>query len=717
LNFENKSNISNATLTSKVSLEGVFNPSAKVSSAALDLYKQGANVVSAFSNKIGDNNSVTSKNVYIDDKIKFALSNPVKFMDLDLYEFVNVKQGAKIKNLNVTNIANVIMTSRKGIDDVLVKGKTDTNENEASKQLFDFLIQSNNLSIDRLNSLDYYTPIPVSGFLNTLSISTDFTLSSKFLSENLIARVDLFTKENPDVVEETLKFNLKTNDYLEAYYAELSPISLFSTKNIFDSESHRISLKASCSAYDNKILSYNLYVKNMLNSDKNFSFLANIREYEEFIDLRASQEAYFLCYRAKPITLAGEANIFADSIVVNDKNFASLSSIEGQFFNVVQNDLNSINIHLELNKQVKFSSVKIYKRNVTNSPYNDYKVFLNYSSDNSIIFNFQDVDVITGNFYEYYAELLDSNDNIIKITRPQIIEIRHINLNSHQVVIDNLNSSNGNVQFSINTKKIKSDTQYNFLKSSAEQFKITDDQSVTSLNSQDYQEIAYHKITRIDTLTSDKQSFKIVKDGLFIDDTDSRKLSNVSELIHGRLYQYQIESFKRDPITLTKDFIVTGKENGGWFYKPAKWNSPSVFNTGILNSENDQMDLELSNSDIFLSDYIGTTTLEANYFSEPVASSISPVAFRLTRNFVKIDWNYTDDKYSNLYDCYIVVKCVNGKKEIISTVCSNYAYHRLQESDIGTIFYEVTPVKKDYNLSTTSVSNELLVLSNLMDKI
>jgi len=727
LNFDKNVNKSIATPGSKIiqkdGLKSEFNASNEISEDAQDLYKKNLDVVNALSNKLGDSNSITSKNIYIDDKVNLALRNPISFMDLALYEFVSLRQEKKFlgEDFVVRDVSDAIISSKRGIGDILTKQNISVDSNLFDKQIADFLIQSNNISSTQLNELDYYTPVPTFGFLNTLYISTDFTLSSNFLGRKLIARIDLFSKEKPFIVEETLKLDIKLDSLLEAYYA-LNSIDLVQSKKSIDSLTEKISIKVNCSEVDaKKILSYNLYVKNLLSNDKNFTMLRNIFADEEFVDVRGTQEAYCLCYRAIPVTTLGESSIFSDTIIKSSQNYSFVSSTD-LLFDVRQ--IAASNVKIEIQTSIgltrKLSCIRLYKRNVTNSPNSDYYHFLTYDFDRSDVrnYSFNDSDVIIGNFYEYYAELLDANKIIIKATQPQFCEIRHLNLRSHFVNVDSLIVNDGIIQFNIATQKIKSDSQSSFLEAAASQLSILDQQTISSFDPKDYEEIAYHKVTRIDTLTSDRQTFNIVQDGQFVDSVDTRNISNVSEPIPGRVYRYQIESFKRDPVTISKDFIVTGNERGGWFYRPSKWKNPKVLNTGMLDAENDRSDLELSNADIFLSDFIGSKVIDIDYFTENVELTLSPIASRLSRKIIKISWNQQpDNEQFSLFDCFIVVKCINGKKEIISTASTNYCYHELQDSDIGTVFYEITPIKKDYILGKTEISNSLLILSDLTDKI
>jgi hypothetical protein len=139
---------------------------------------------------------------------------------------------------------------------------------------------------------------------------------------------------------------------------------------------------------------------------------------------------------------------------------------------------------------------------------------------------------------------------------------------------------------------------------------------------------------------------------------------------------------------LTKDFFVVDK-NTGSFYRPSKWLSPFVMETGILYSEADDGMLSLSETEQFMSDFIGTTLVDGIQLGTSFFDSIDTAATSIiSKNVVKISWAET-----STYDMFIVIKIVNGKKKILGTTSTNFIYHFVnEEEDLGTIFYEVMPV-------------------------
>jgi hypothetical protein len=64
-----------------------------------------------------------------------------------------------------------------------------------------------------------------------------------------------------------------------------------------------------------------------------------------------------------------------------------------------------------------------------------------------------------------------------------------------------------------------------------------------------------------------------------------------------------------------------------------------------------------------------------------------------------------------------VTKVVNGKKNLLGKTNKAYIYHKLGEEDLGTIYYEVTPITNDYQIKSTYFTNSILVKEELSSKV
>ena len=117
-----------------------------------------------------------------------------------------------------------------------------------------------------------------------------------------------------------------------------------------------------------------------------------------------------------------------------------------------------------------------------------------------------------------------------------------------------------------------------------------------------------------------------------------------------------------------------------------------------------------------MTDFIGITIAQNIEFNTESTSILvqSVSVERLTRTMMKISW----PSVNGAFDCFIVSKVVNGKKFIIGTTSDFYIYHKINfDSDIGTMYYDVIPVKNDYSLGESTSSNPLLISPDTVDKI
>jgi len=64
-----------------------------------------------------------------------------------------------------------------------------------------------------------------------------------------------------------------------------------------------------------------------------------------------------------------------------------------------------------------------------------------------------------------------------------------------------------------------------------------------------------------------------------------------------------------------------------------------------------------------------------------------------------------------------VTKVVNGKKHLLGKTNKTYIYHKLSEEDLGTVYYEVTPITNDYQIKSTYFTNSILVKEELSSKV
>lgn len=701
-------------------------------------YNKYRTIVQSVKNTIGDNSTITSQTVYIDQKVVSALKTAVDFTDIILPDFINISQDKSLLTERVSNSSDLkifqdIVNSKTTISKLISKSTqtaVDDTQNLNEKLIIDYLIHSaNKLDRRNLSNLNYYTKQRSRKFLNKLDLSTEFKLRRSYTNKSLTLKFDLFSKDSPDNPGLTRLINLDFTRFFDVYYKSIKSINIDCTSRQLNALVNENTLSFSCQQEDEKkILSYNLYVKNLLSQDNSkFSFLTSLEKNSSYVSQQAN-DSYSLCYRVKPVTYFGESYVFSDCVVKSVKGEKTLFEADNfTFFNVRQISSNSVELEISYDNENisnQIRKIKIYKRNCTlssDAPFGIFSIeYLSDSSSSKQVLN--DENILVNNFYEYYVELIDQYENVIKSSEPKLINVRFINdPASFSVSVSNVSITPDTVLFSIQTDIQKLDTSANLLKQQLDKLRInvTPTQEVSS-NPNDYPITAYHKITRIDTVTNKRETFSLVTDGTFEDSPETRKRMSISDPITGRSYKYMIESFKRDPVTITKDFLVVGNtniENKTWFYRPSKWMHPRVLNTGTLLEENENSFNE-SHEETFMSDFIGTFMVnDINFSINRRDLQISNVAAtRASLTNIKISWNLMQNLIDQ-FDSFIVCKVVNGKKSILGITSEPYLYHALDnEEDLGTLFYEVTPVSNDYVILQTHMSNPLIITQNLEGK-
>lgn len=725
-------------LNSQTAFKNLSGPNEIISLESQIKYNKYRTIKQSIKNSDGDNTSVTSQTIYIDQKVISAMKTAVDFTDLDLPEYVNITQEKLLLNDQTSNssdlkISQELVNSKTTIDrafNSIALGLSDTSTlNE--KILIDYLIHnSSKLTKKDLNALNYYTKKKSKKFIDKLSLSVDFKIKKTYLDKDLFVKFDLFSKDTPDNAGLSKITNLNLKELLNKYYKNIKPINITCSSRQIDSSIKENTFSFSCQQEDDKkISSYNLYVKNLLSQDnKNFAFLEKIEKNKSYVSLQANN-CYSLCYRAKPVTLLGESYVFSDFIINSLADEKTLfEPNDSIFFNVRQINSNSFELtisHDNENSSNQIRKIKIYKRNCTLSPDAPFYVYATeYLTASGISGNIQkivDENILVNNFYEYYVELIDQYENIVKTSLPKLLQSRFVNNTSFSVNISNVTLSPDSVQFTIQTETLKLDNPLNLLKEQLDKLRINAvPTQEASNNSNDYSITAYHKVTRIDLVSNKRETFELITDGAFSDDADTRRKFSISDPIVGRNYMYLVESFKRDPVTISKEFLAIGtnsQTNKKWFYRPSKWMHPHVLNTGILLEENENNGGE-TYEETFMSDFIGTSVVsDISFTIDKRILQVSEVtANRDAMSTVKISWN-SQSNLIDQFDSFIVCKVVNGKKSILGITSEPYLYHTLDnEDDLGTLFYEVTPIKNDYTVLETHMSNPIMITQNLTGK-
>jgi len=730
-NFSTLSSTLTKSSTSKLKFNSagqkVYKPEVSIPKLALDKINKILMPFALEKQQAKSSDYLTKVSVFINSLITDALNKKCIVQLFDIPEEVSLDQGARLTQDRIIN-SNMI----KEINDTFrlptnyINSLNTHNELFGKKIIDHFIHDTNQPPENFLSTVNFYKIKTDFTNLSVLEIPVRIKIPISLKNSALQIKFDLFEK-NSKLPLESITMSLDAKSYFEAYYA------LSSTPSV-DYVSSRggtaATLAFSYDAFDkHKVVSFNIYAKTLKNGKfTEFQFLRNI----DVFDLRLKQSIFSLknfsldelaVARIVPVTKFGESEKFTDIVLGNGKLGATGKRLALRLLQDF-NELGTVRAMIE-NVTNLAEIMKIYQRDCTNSPdaYFKHKHTVSLAGLGST--SFVDRGLIPGHFYEYYIECLDkSGGNIVQTSDPALVEIQKFQKDDSRISVTNTNIINDEVSFTISTfvKDSKSSLFKNALSKlldPAAQARF-DPVSVISTDEkkEDLKDLYFHEITRISEATSERYTMGVVADGVFTDNRETRKiLGGVPPPVPGGTYYYQITTYKRDLLSTNKNYIASGRKNNqDWFYSPYKWRNPKVALTGILFSEDNFNTPEISDRDLLLMQPV--SILNSLKYTIPGAggsSVITPIASSITRKTHKIQWN----SLTNFnFDSFVVVKVVNGKKTILGSTSKNYFYHKIEENDLGTVYYEVTPIDgNDYSVQNTYFSNSIFVLDDTSERI
>jgi len=730
-NFSTLSSTLTKSSTSKLKFnpagQKVYKPEVSIPKLALDKINKILMPFALEKQQAKSSAYLTKVPVFINSLITDALNKKCIVQLLDIPEEVSLDQGARLTQDRIIN-SNMI----KEINDTFrlptnyINSLNTHNELFGKKIIDRFIHDTNQPPENFLSTVNFYKIKTDFTNLSVLEIPVRIKIPISLKNSALQIKFDLFEK-NSKLPLESITMSLDAKSYFEAYYA------LSSTPNV-DYVSSRggaaATLAFSYDAFDkHKVVSFNIYVKMLKNGKFNqFKFIKNINVF----DLRLRQSIFSLknfsldelaVARIVPVTKFGESEKFTDIVLGNGRLRATGKSLSLRLLQS-PDELGLVRAMIE-NVTNLAQLMKIYRRDCTNSPDAHFKHTHTVKIAGLGSTSFVDSGLIPGHFYEYYVECLDkSGGTILQVSEPALVEIQKFENSDAIITITNTSASSDTVTFTITTieKKSKSALIKNAIANLADptvQARFDPASAITTNESkEDLKALYFHEITRISESTSERYAMGIFPDGVFTDDRQTRKiLGNVPPPLPGGTYYYQITTYKRDLLSINKNYVASGRTNNqNWFYLPYKWKNHKVVSTGILFSEDNFNTPEISDRDLLLMQPINViASFKYTIPKDEGSSVINPIVNNITRKTHKIQWN----SLANFnFDSFVVVKVVNGKKIILGSTNKNYYYHKLEENDLGTVYYEVTPIGgDDYSIHSTYFSNHIFVLDDTSERI
>jgi len=681
---------------------------------------------------------LTSINVYINDKINDALKKKCVVYNLNVPDQVSLSQGPRltIDTLYGSSSGNKLPEEKtspvliREINEVFRVPSNYLNANDSFGELFGkkildyFIHDTPRPPVDFLDNVVFFDIVQDYVSLSTIEIPVNIKIPSFYRNSKLTAVLDLH-KTNSKIKFETLSVDLDLKSYFESYYDLISRPNIDYT--MFDNGNATVAF-----SYDgddkHKIVSFNVYIKSLIQgrftkykfaSNKNVSSL-NLKQ--AGLALNNLSKDSLSVVRVVPVTNIGESEKYSEIVIGNGKISDTIDRI---VLRATQDENLPGSVRIFVNNVSSLTEqLLVYRRNCTNSQNENFELIHSVRAGFKNSTFFRDTNLTPGNFYEYYVETVDTSNNhkVIQASNTVLVEILRFKPDNTNFSVTVNSLSAENVEFLINASMTSEKTSTlvaNQLASNSDigiepstkfnPFLATDASSKEDPNT--FKDLYFYEITRVSESTGESYTFPIYSTGQFFDNTERRTQLRIPQLVPGNVYYYHIVVFKRDPITITKNYISSGETNNKkWFYRPFKWRSPKVINFGTLYSDDTDYMPVISDSEILKSQPVKMISS----FKITVPSTLRQINASascqiLSRNTVKIVWSGMVSD-SNSFDTFVVVKVVNGKKTVLGTSNKNFYYHKLDATDLGTLYYEITPMSEfDSSVSTTYYTNSIII--------
>ena len=425
-------------------------------------------------------------------------------------------------------------------------------------------------------------------------------------------------------------------------------------------------------------------------------------------------------YRSIPYELpSGKKSSFFGSLIVGDPMNLDQTSMV-----IVDKPNAAASLQIKIYNIPAFvSHVKVERKQIINNAIREdtKTVVVNYDYikdiSNSVVL--EDNFVKNDEIYEYTL-FYKTKTGEERRSRSQIY--RYVNsaiATSVSTVISspNLTVENGEPSFSFSLSSQIKEKEANKIKSHLKNADIFEEfQNEMEKVNDTFNNLIFHRVIRINLKTGQRELFDdIPVEGTFTDDHQTRKKFSVSKLDPRTSYHYEVRVSLRDPITLFRDYVkvVTvsiGRGTKTYAYRPYRWRQPTTLKNGTILAADSEGNIISTNS-LFEDGEIGVT---ATYTLASLASTAivkDLFAERLDVNKIKVTWDVEGDE--NNYDHYVISKEVNGKKHLIGS-CQGKEFIDVVDisNDMGTVFYQVTPVFMDYSVGSASRSNATFIDPN-----
>ena len=570
-------------------------------------------------------------------------------------------------------------------------------------------------------------------YVDNFDVTCQVVLNKRNKDQNLIVRFDLYKRES-NVVDETYTANFYMTNHIEAYGVISSAPSVMASQQIKENTKNNQNtyfIQISDTEKRGKISKFNLYLKSITQKGSTSTY-AKIDEVVNsgIVQYSLNTTCNLSVLRVVPVDNSNqESTVFTN--VVLGPGYRAIGNLT-----IVASHFGSSEIRIDVFNVPKFSSsLVVYRRDCTENPDSPFlpikKVRVQYKNTITTVV---DKDVNPSRVYEYYAisTLIDEDrkQEIAEVSNfamfrsyPSVTDDKSVTVSVSNHRFTTGLSGDRSVSFTISTKVSPTENE-KITKSLKEQLGELYEQYLNPSNNSasplddskgvpQYADLFLHEVVRTNLNTGDRETFSLVTDGLFQDSNETRKNMGIAPINPQFSYHYQVFTYKKNPIEIFKKFVARGEDAKGreWFYLPYKWRNPAV-RFGHLYAEGEDGIPIIDSYENYTSEALGLTASYQVDGSAAFASLDQIQARRIDRNTVKLTWKFTGtgtDKYTDLYDSFVVMKVVNGVRKFVGKTHKDYIYHDLTSEDIGTIYYIVVPVMIEFDIDAPGFSNSLVI--------
>lgn len=577
-------------------------------------------------------------------------------------------------------------------------------------------------------SIEKYKVVNAIKQLDTVEFSTTMKLNTSLKRENLEVVFELY-RNGSSIPEETIVKDLNMKRHVEAFESikippQVSYTSTFTGNfnsgflNIVDMEER------------GKVSKFKVYSKNISPKGESSPYVL-LEEVENSLGtavISSVPSSNLSIIRVVPVNSSGdESNVFTNIAV--GPGHSSVGNLS-----IVCKPTTSIPAAVEVtvhNIPRDTLQVILYKRSVDPSVplSSQFSVhsFTDFSAQNTTgtagstaVFT----DSFPSLYTEYYAQTISRT---LEIISTEIVLVKCVGNTTNILGIDvklsqltrNAVGDNFTVSFNLETLVIPEENQriIDIFKDTPALKEIYDSLISPSNTSRGaaapryekpiYGSLYVHEIVRTDLNTGERSSFDLIGDGLFSDDENSRRKKNISPIKPQHAYVYQVFTYEKDPVSLFRGYVLPVVDSNAktYYYIPYKWNNHEINAIRIMPSTDDEDLPVIDEHRNFTAKSLGERHRIKIEGSGAFASITRVSHNRIDRNTVKIDWDFDIPNYSRVYDSFVVLKVVNGRRKFVGRTKDNYIYHELSDQDVGRIYYTVVPITVEFDIDAPGHSD------------